>query len=117
MANWKWWLMLLALAIGCGRGYSEGERTGVVVKFSNKGVFCKTWEGTMNLGGMATNSDGAVVPNVWNFTVTDESLVSAVQAAQRSGGRVTIKYSQWLVAPLCAMDSDYEAVGVARGDR
>lgn len=30
--------------------YSEGVRAGELIKFSNKGVLCKTWEGEMSQG-------------------------------------------------------------------
>ena len=35
---------------GANIHYSEGTRSGVVQKFSKKGMFWSTWEGEMNLG-------------------------------------------------------------------
>lgn len=99
-------------AIGFDRGYSEGERTGVVVKFSRKGLLIKSWEGTMNLGGMSGGSN--TVPNTWDFTVTDHRFISEIQSALESGRPVTIKYIQWLLSPI-RMDSDYEVVRVKTG--
>lgn len=109
---------IVLLLVGCMPDYSEGERAGLVTKFSHKGMFCKTWEGEMNLGGMReetqtnASSDGksfttstAMVPNVWKFTVTNESLVRKVQAALADGKRVTFAYTQWLIGPPCSTDS------------
>ena len=49
--------------------YSEGDRGGVLQKFSSKGWICKTWEGELALyvvPGMA--------PEIWAFSVRDEAL-------------------------------------------
>lgn len=98
--------------VGCGRGYSEGQRSGVIVKFSKKGLFCKSHEGTMNLGGTSKDGDGNLVPSTWEFTVTDESIVPKIVELQESGQRVTLVYTQWFMSPPCTMDSNYEIVGV-----
>ncbi len=86
-------LILLAsvLVLACGRGY----------------------EGEMNLGGMTTDAEGALVPNVWAFTVPDDqlALVEKVSEIQRSGKRATMQYAQWVIGPICA-DSGYEVTGV-----
>jgi len=67
--KYAWILALLLTA--CGRGYSEGERSGVIFKFSSKGLIWKSWEGEMNLGGMR----GAVT-NTWKFTLKDDRLLT-----------------------------------------
>jgi hypothetical protein len=78
--------------------YSDGERTGVITKFSHKGIFWKTWEGEMYLGGVkqTTNSDGqsAMVANIWEFSITDPELIEQVKQAQRDGERHTLHYKQ-----------------------
>jgi hypothetical protein len=38
----------------CNFTYSEGSRTGYLIKFSRSGFVFKTYEGEMNLGGMNT---------------------------------------------------------------
>lgn len=105
--------LLLALPLAGCFDYSDGQRTGTVIKFSRKGVFCKTWEGEMLLGGMkrktTTNSDGnssvSMVANTWQFTVEDERLIPAINAALNSGDPVTITYHQELMT-FCRSDSD-----------
>jgi hypothetical protein len=112
----------LAMAIplaGCF-DYSDGQRVGTIIKFSKKGVFCKTWEGEMLLGGLkrqsstdsAGNTNTSMVANVWRFTVEDERLVEPVQAALESGRPVTMGYRQEL-ATFCRSESgDYFATSI-----
>jgi len=94
----------------CGRGYSEGERSGIVFKFSNKGLIWKSWEGEMNLGGVRAAENGAVA-NTWKFTLKDDRLLTQIQNAIETGDAVRLRYVQWTVAPL-DMESDYEIVAV-----
>jgi len=102
---------IISITGGCGRGYSEGSRSGQVTKFSNKGLMFKSWEGEMNLGGMKSNGDGNLVPNVWLFSVTDESLIDEIKSAQENGERLTVHYEEYLISPV-DQDSGYTAVKV-----
>ena len=70
--------------------YSEGERTGVVTKFSHKGMAIKTWEGELNMGGF----DQGGVGSSWKFSVGDPDVVEKVKEAQRAGGRWSLMYRQ-----------------------
>lgn len=102
-------LPLLLFCLGCDH-YSQGDRVGVVYKFSRKGIICKTWEGEMNLGGMRQQSDAngnsQTVPNVWAFTVRDEDLNKfkpVIDDSMATGATVKISYDQSLVT-LCSSD-------------
>jgi hypothetical protein len=68
--------------------YSEGERTGVIAKFSHKGLILKTYEGELHVGGN-------ISPN-WEFSVADPEIVEKIHEAQRSGGRWSLLYRQQL---------------------
>jgi hypothetical protein len=104
-------LALFVLAgCACGRGYSEGERTGTVYKLSNKGLIWKTWEGEMLLGGARQTESGAVA-NIWAFTVLKPEIVTVVSAAQQSGQPMTARYIQWFSSGP-TMDSDYELISL-----
>lgn len=96
----------LGCPVGCGSGYSEGERTGIVTKISYKGIVSKTWEGEMNMGGM-TSDFGKTQVNVWNFTVKekDEELLKKIQEAQKTQKAITLTYSEWLIRPSFQTDS------------
>lgn len=50
----------------CNFTYSEGSRTGYLIKFSRSGFVFKTYEGEMNLGGMNTASN-SVANYLWDF--------------------------------------------------
>ena len=87
--------------------YSEGDRVGVVTKFSNKGMMIKSWEGELNMGGFknvsSTDADGntinSVGANVFEFSVRDEGVVSQIKEAMESGKRVELHYLERLWTP------------------
>jgi hypothetical protein len=67
--------------------YSEGDRGGVLQKFSKKGWLCKTYEGELALyvvPGMA--------PEIWEFSVRDEAV--AAQLSSFVGERVQLHYAE-----------------------
>lgn len=99
---------------GCGEGYSEGDRTGVVVKLSRKGIWdsTKSWEAEMNMGGVSVDDQGSAVANVWKFTIEDEAILKKVQEAQRTQKKVTIHYTQWRVKPSTRSETGYFATEV-----
>ncbi len=67
--------------------YSDGERAGVLQKFSRKGWICKTWEGEL-----AMTTVPGVAPEIWPFTVRDDNVARQVNAAL--GKRVTLHYRE-----------------------
>lgn len=103
-------LCLLAVvgSIGCGQGfdYSDGARVGTIIKFSKKGVVCKTWEGTMVLGGGRAVEGGAVA-NTWDFSVLDTTLVPTIEHARDSGDRVKLSYREGSFTGACISESSY----------
>ena len=106
-------LFMIAEMKGCVPDYSEGERTGLVTKISKKGFIWKTWECHMNLGGVVPGGkDGAMIPNVWFFTVENEEVLAALQVAQTSQKPVTIRYSEWLFKPVPRTETGYMALEV-----
>src|SRR4029077_7289902 len=81
--------------------YSSGERAGYVQKISNKGWFCKTWEGELAMA----NLPGAM-PQIFEFTVRDENV--AAQIAKTMGQRVELHYEQHRGIPIsCFGDTEY----------
>ena len=67
--------------------YSEGERAGVLQKFSRKGWICKTYEGELALYVV-----GGVGPQIWYFSTRDEAL--AAQLAKSVGQRIQLHYTE-----------------------
>jgi hypothetical protein len=80
-------MLLLYTVIAYYWTYSEGDRSGVLRKLSRKGWLCKTWEGELAL----TPVPGAI-PEVWAFTVRDDSAARAINAAL--GKSVVLHYSE-----------------------
>jgi hypothetical protein len=74
----------------CTWTYSEGTRSGNLIKISKKGVVFKSFEGQLNLGGinMAEGLEG----NIWSFTVLDETLISSVTPFE--GKKVKVYYRE-----------------------
>jgi hypothetical protein len=86
--------------------FSEGERAGVLQKFSERGWVCKTYEGEL-----AQYVVGGVAPQIWHFSVRDEAVVEQLHKAV--GQQVRIHYSEHPGLPTdCFGETDYFADGV-----
>lgn len=99
-------------AIGKVVGTSDGKRVGVLTKFSYKGLFIKSYEGELNMGGIRnrTDSDGnrSVVANVWQFSCSNPMV--AKQLDDLVGKEVSIKYHQSFAG--VSRDTSYDVVSV-----
>ncbi len=95
-------LFLLSLAGGgvylliCNWTYSEGQRAGTLIKISNKGVVFKTYEGQLNLGGIAAGNEEGMIGNIWSFSVWKNDIYHQLQDYQ--GQRVKLYYREKLKA-------------------
>jgi hypothetical protein len=67
--------------------YSQGDRSGILRKFSKKGWLCKSWEGEL-----ALTSVPGVMPELWSFTVRDDSVAVRVNGAL--GRNVVLHYRE-----------------------
>lgn len=82
-------LVLFTLYVGLAFrwSYSDGERAGVLQKFSRKGWVCKTYEGEL-----AMSTVPGVAPTIWEFSVRDEGAVPRIN--QAIGKRVVLHYTE-----------------------
>lgn len=81
--------------------YSEGERAGVLQKFSKRGWVCKTYEGEL-----AMYVVGGVAPQIWNFSVRDDAVIAQLHRAV--GQQVRLHYSEHRGLPTnCFGETDY----------
>lgn len=101
----------VAFVGGAFPNYSEGERSGTVYKISHKGLVFKSYEGEMNLGGMAADANGQMVANTFRFSVKDPAIVEEINKATNNGKRVTLTYTQYFIAPI-KLETPYVIVGV-----
>ena len=99
-------------AVGNVVGKSDGKRVGVLTKFSHRGLFIKSYEGELNMGGIRNkvNSDGnrSVVANVWEFSCSNPLMVEKLESLV--GKEVVIKYHQSFAGLM--RDTSYDVVGV-----
>ncbi|MBC7983403.1 MAG: hypothetical protein H7Y02_06055 [Candidatus Obscuribacterales bacterium] len=83
--------------------YSEGERAGVLQKFSRKGWVCKTYEGELALYVV-----GGVSPQIWYFSTRVEALAKKLFSAV--GQRVQVHYNEHRGIPTsCFGETPYFA--------
>jgi hypothetical protein len=91
--------------IGWMPNYSEGQRTGDVYKFSKKGVFYKSWEGEMYLGGY--HSTGGKTPTIetdrFYFSLEENAspeLIEKLKSCSEKRNGCTLLYREWLKSPI-----------------
>ena len=83
--------------------YSEGERAGILQKFSRKGWICKTYEGELALYIV-----GGVAPEIWYFSTRDPEL--AKQLSANVGRQIRLHYSEHRGVPTaCFAETPYFA--------
>jgi hypothetical protein len=83
--------------------YSEGERAGVLQKFSKRGWICKTYEGELALYVV-----GGVAPQIWHFSVRDDAV--AEQLHKAVGQQLRVHYTEHPGLPTnCFGETDYFA--------
>ncbi len=91
--SWTWLTLVWA--------YSDGERAGVLQKFSRKGWICKTQEGEL-----AQYVVAGVSPQIWLFSVRDPAV--AAQLYKAVGERVQLHYTEHPGVPSsCFADTRY----------
>ncbi len=79
--------------------YSEGTRTGELIKFSKKGVFYKTWEGEL--------SQGISGAQIFQFSVLDENKEVIETLRQNEGNYVKLTYVERYATFLFWGDTKY----------
>ncbi len=81
--------------------YSDGDRIGYVQKFSHKGWICRTWEGELAMSPVP-----GATPQIFEFTVRDESVAKRLAAAE--GKKVALHYKEKRGVPSsCFGDTRY----------
>jgi hypothetical protein len=85
--------------------YSEGYRAGLLQKFSNKGIFFKTYEGEMILSSIASNKEVALASEKFYFTMVNKDLIRQFDTLQ--GQNVIVHYIQKNGAVFWRGDSKY----------
>jgi len=90
--------------------YSEGNRAGVLIKFSKKGYILKTYEGELNLGAVGNVPNTANMNQSWEFSVSDADV--AKQLMTLEGQKVSLHYREKVKPMPWQGDTHYFVDGV-----
>src|SRR5688572_4582695 len=72
--------------------YSEGNRSGILQKFSKKGNVFKTYEGELIMSSIASTSNVTIASEKFFFSVTNDTL--AQKLFDLEGKSITVHYEQ-----------------------
>ncbi|MCX6284101.1 MAG: hypothetical protein NTW31_07705 [Bacteroidetes bacterium] len=72
--------------------FSEGNRAGLLQKFSKRGQVFKTWEGEMILSSVRSSQNVALASEKFLFSVTDKDV--AGKLSHLEGSFVTLHYTE-----------------------
>jgi hypothetical protein len=88
-----------------GFTYSEGTRSGVLTKVSERGFIFKTYEGEINIGGL-NDGDGTLMPvTIFKFSTQDPRVYYKLESLQ--GKKVIVHYKQVIKNFFWQGDTDY----------
>ena len=90
-------ILILVLSLGSYYAYtqftySEGNRAGILIKFSKKGNIFKTYEGELNQIGIAQTPGAGLMNNIWDFSVKDATTADALSRLE--GKTVSLHYKE-----------------------
>ncbi len=72
--------------------YSDGNRSGLLQKFSHKGNVFKTYEGELVLNSLVQNNMSPLSTEKFYFSVAEKAVAEKLQTAE--GKRVVLHYQQ-----------------------
>ena len=116
--------VIVLLVGGCGakllgaRGieYSDGSRTGLNYKISKKGIMWKTYEGELSLRLTARDSEGGLVNQIFQYSVSDPSVAKDIETFSAGGKPITLHYKEYLLRGYKYGSTGYDIVKVSGGE-
>jgi hypothetical protein len=91
-------------------GYSNGYRSGVLVKAAKKGIVFRSYEGQLRVSQFGLNNQrGRDVGNLWEFSTRDEEIGQRLELFV--GKPVKIHYHQFWLRPI-TQDTDFTIDGI-----
>lgn len=106
LAAFSAFVFVLAAGVpgGLGEGVSNGSRTGTITKVTHSGLFIKSFEGEMNMGGLkkSTSREGRSisVANTFEFSVNDPAVLKVIEEALDSGDPIKLTYTKYFIKPF-----------------
>jgi hypothetical protein len=113
------WLIIFLLVVAVAASitflvfnytYSEGNRAGVLIKFSKKGYVFKTYEGELNTGGLGNIPNTAQMNQLWTFSVTNQTTADTLMKLE--GRKVSLHYHEIVKNMMWQGDTKYFVDGV-----
>lgn len=92
--------------------YSEGNRSGILQKFSKKGNIFKTYEGELIMSSIASTGNVTIASEKFYFSVTSDSLAQVL--FNMEGKHVTLHYEQKRKHLPWKGESDYYVSGLVK---
>ena len=96
--------------------FSDGYRSGKIMKVSERGIIFKTWEGQMDLQTFGAVKDKSnMVTETFKFSIVeDDVLIKELEAAALAGERVNLHYyERYMIVPWRG-DTKVFVIGIER---
>jgi hypothetical protein len=94
--------------------YSEGNRSGILQKFSRKGNIFKTYEGELIMSSIASTSNTTIASEKFYFSVKNDSIAKALFDLE--GKHITLHYDQKRGHLPWSGETDYFVNGIVRSN-
>lgn len=87
--------ILMLSSSSCKENYSNGEKVGNLIEFTQKGVIWDSWEGRMNMTQTGMNTSGAPFSFSFDNDRDDQdSLINLMKQAQVEGWKLKVRYHE-----------------------
>jgi hypothetical protein len=94
--------------------YSEGNRSGILQKFSRKGNVFKTYEGELIMSSIASTGNVTLASEKFYFSVKNDSLAKVLFDLE--GKKITVHYEQKRNHIPWNGDTEYMVTGVKKDE-
>ena len=83
------------LLTSCKENYSNGEKVGNLIEFTQKGVWWNSWEGRLNMTQTGMNTSGEPFSFSFDNDRDDQdSLITLMKEAQVKGWKIKLRYHE-----------------------
>ena len=104
-------ILCMVLLQSCKENYSNGEKVGNLIEFTQKGVIFDSWEGRLNMTQTGMNTSGEPFAFSFDNDRTDQGeLIELMKQAQVEGWKLKLRYHEvWGLKNLFCNrgDTDY----------
>ena len=88
-------ILCMVLLQSCKENYSNGEKVGNLIEFTQKGVIYDSWEGRLNMTQTGMNTSGEPFSfSVDNDRDDQDSIINLMKQAQVEGWKLKIRYHE-----------------------